>query len=146
MGSLHPLPRKRVGLPLGPNTRLRVRGWGDPMRTTGQKAYTLYTCTWLHPSPQTKGKRGGCQDRSSVYLYFNWWLSYAELYFSVHRGYCSTLPRPVLHTHHKIPHPSSFHQLTHTQSLIFCGFFRVNILGALFYHPSRWGFSASDPL
>ncbi len=48
IGSPHPFPRKRVCLPPrtyggGDNTRWRVREWGDPMRTTGQKADTLYS-------------------------------------------------------------------------------------------------------
>ncbi len=47
MGSRYPLPRQRVCLPhFGPkrgrnSTPLWVRGWGDPIRTTGKKLYTL---------------------------------------------------------------------------------------------------------
>ncbi len=51
-GSLYLLPRKRVCLsPLGPkegrsNTPMRLRGWGDPIRTTGKKAWhSVYSVT-----------------------------------------------------------------------------------------------------
>ncbi len=127
-----PLPQASVSPTLGGATL--ACGWvsgGTQCGRLDRKPGTL--CSWKHLSPQTKETLGGVQDRSSFYLYFNWWQSY----FSVHRGYCSTLPRPVLHTHHKIPHPSSFHQLTHTQSLIFWGLSRATILEAL----SRWVFS-----
>jgi hypothetical protein len=43
LGPPNPLPYKRVFLPLRPkggdNTLLRVRGWGDPIRTTAKKAW-----------------------------------------------------------------------------------------------------------
>ncbi len=46
--STHPLPHKRVCSPhpepKGGNTRLRVRGWANPIRTTGEKAwYSVYS-------------------------------------------------------------------------------------------------------
>ncbi len=47
-----PPPCKRKCLPpwtwRGSNTRLRVRGWGDPIRTTGKNArHSWYTLLWL---------------------------------------------------------------------------------------------------
>jgi hypothetical protein len=43
LGPPHPLPQASVSPPLDPkgvsNTRLRVREWGDPVKTTGQKAW-----------------------------------------------------------------------------------------------------------
>jgi hypothetical protein len=49
--SSYSLPPKLVCLPLDPkggnNIRLRVRGWGDPIRTTDRKLGTLYVYSML---------------------------------------------------------------------------------------------------
>ncbi len=53
-GSSQPLVRKQVYLPRpwtqreGNNTRLRVRGWGDPILTTGQKVWhSVYSLVYI---------------------------------------------------------------------------------------------------
>ncbi len=54
IGSHHPIPCKGVCLPLGPkggsDTPSRVRGWRDPVRTTGQKPWhSVYSGTNYNP-------------------------------------------------------------------------------------------------
>ncbi len=59
VGSTHPLPPKRVRLPpwtqRGSNTPLRVRGYGDPIRTTGQKAWHFVWYTHKTSGFKTSG-------------------------------------------------------------------------------------------
>ncbi len=66
----HSLPRKQVCLPFrtekrvgGRNTRLRVRGWKDPIRTTGQKACHSVYSVCLTFSSRKEGSVG-CMTES----------------------------------------------------------------------------------
>jgi hypothetical protein len=66
IGSSHPLPRKRVRVCLSPGPKggeqhtLAGEGWGDPIRTTGQKAWhSVYSvsCTHLVTMATTRSMR-----------------------------------------------------------------------------------------